>query len=243
MRYLTLLALLACGSSGGPVTPPPPPPPPPSGQLQILMLGNSLTYSNDLPGMIAELADRGGAERPSVTVIAFANFSLEDHWNYGTSTAAMDAGTYDVVILQQGPSTQPASGINLADYSGRIVDRMIKFGTRAGLYVVWPPVGGDINAGIANYTAAADAKSAALYPVAHAFRALAQSHPDIALYGPDAFHPSYAGSWLAAMTIVATIFDQDPLTHPNLFPRFIPAEWELPLQLAAKAAVEGYGRP
>jgi hypothetical protein len=132
--------------------------------------------------------------------------------------------------------------VELEEWSGKIIDRVVKFGTRAGFYVVWPPQGGDINAGINNYTSAANAKSAAIYPVAHAFRALNQSNPEILLYGSDGFHPSYAGSWLAAMIIVGTIFEQDPTTHPNLFPRFIPAAWEAPLRAAAKAAVDTYGR-
>jgi len=238
--FLLALVALACGSGAGPITPPPPPPP--TGGLQILMLGNSLTYSNDLPGLIAELAARGGAVRPTVAVIAFANFGLEDHWGNATSTAAMDAGGFDLLIMQQGPSTLFSSGANLLDYSGRIADRVVKHGTRVGMYVVWPPIGGDIDAGIRNYTEAADAKSMALYPVAHAFRAIRASHPDIAVYDTDGFHPSRAGAWLAAMVIAATIYGQDPLQYPNLTERFIPKEWEAPLRAAAKAAVDTYGR-
>lgn len=241
MRLFPLvLTLLACGGSGGPITPPPPPPPPTG--LSILMLGNSLTSTHDIPGLIAELAARGGAARPSIQSVAPANFGLQDHWGFGPSIAAMESGAHAVVILQQGPSTLPESGANLLDYSGRIADKVVKAGVRVGMYVVWPPVGGDINSGIQHYTEAANAKGMALYPVAHAFRALAASNPEVSLYEADDFHPSYAGSWLAAMIIAATIYDQDPTTYPNLFTRFIPAAWEAPLRNAAKTAVETYGR-
>lgn len=242
MRPLLLaLTLLACGS--GPSGPGTPPPPPPGTGLRIVMLGNSLTYYNDLPGMVAELADRGGADRPTVVTIAHANWALEDHWNNPASLAAIEDPAVDVVVMQQGPSTLPASGANLVDYATRIADLIVKNGTRPGMYVAWPPIGGNIDASIQYYTEAANARSMAIYPVAHAFKHVRATYPNIPIYDADEFHPTYAGSWLAAMIISATIHNQDPAGYPNLFPRFIEAAWEGPLRLAAKQAIDAYGRP
>ena len=46
--------------------------------LKILMLGNSLTYANDMPGMIAELAARAGEARPTVVVEALGGPELKN---------------------------------------------------------------------------------------------------------------------------------------------------------------------
>src|SRR5690606_15063017 len=123
-----------------------------------------------------------------------------------------------------------------------VAEQVVAHGGRAGIYVVWPPRGGDIDAGIANHMAAADAAGMAVYPVAQAFRALMNSRPDINLHAGDNFHPSVAGSWLAAMVITAVIFDQDPLGYPNIRPGTFPADWEQPIRQAARAAVSEHGR-
>jgi hypothetical protein len=242
MRTVLLaLSLLGCGTG----TPDPviPPPPPPGDGIKIVMLGNSLTYFNDMPGMIAELAVHGGEPRPTVVVEAHANYGLEQHWTDVESLAAMDDGSVDVLIMQQGPSTLPASGANLLEYATLIADRIAKFGTRPGMYVTWPPIGGDIDAGITHYTEAANARNMAIYPVGHAFRHVMQNYPDVMIRDPDEFHPNFPGSWLAAMIITAVIFDHDPMQYPNLFPRLIPAAYEAPLRTTAKLMVDTYGRP
>lgn len=236
-----IIALLACGgTTNGPSLPPPPPP---EDGLTIVMLGNSLTEAWDIPGMIADLAVRSGAPRPTVRAVTFANFSLEDHWGMEQSQAAVDEGDPDVVIMQQGPSTLPESGAHLTEWTGRWAGRIRDAGGRPGLYVVWPQVGGNIGNGIQHYTDAADAHQTALYPVAHAFRTLGTTHPDLPLYNTDGFHPSPHGAWLAAMIIAAVIYDADPTAFGDPFSREISDEHAVILRQAAKAAVETYGRP
>lgn len=246
MRRTNLLlvssALLACGSAATtPIVPPPPPPPGTS--LTIVMLGNSLTAAWDIPGMVADLAVRAGQPRPAVQAVTFANFALEDHWNQPESQAAVDAGTADVVVLQQGPSTLPESGANLTEWTGKWAERIRAKGGHPGLYVVWPPLGGNIDNGIFHYETAANAHQTAIYPVGHAFRTLMGSHPDLPLRSADEFHPSPHGAWLAAMIITAVIYDADPTTFGAPFSRDITDEQAVILRQAAKAAVDAYGRP
>lgn len=242
MRIFSLLLLLACAGSAVAPQPPPPPPPPPPDALRIVMVGNSLTYFNDLPLMVEELAFRAGATRPVVVQVANPNWGLADHLASSGSMAAINQANVDVVTMQQGPSTLPESGADLNANSGVLADKVVANGGRPGMYVVWPPKGGNIDAGIANHMAAADAAGMAVYPVAQAFRALMNSRPDINLYAGDNFHPSVAGSWLAAMIITAVIFEQDPLAYPNIRPGTFPSDWEDPIRQAAKSAVSEYGR-
>ena len=78
-------AALACGSSGG-VTGPPPGEGP-----AILFVGNSLTYFNDMPDIVAAIS-LGAEDDPPMRVgmVAFGGFSLEDHWNQGDALDAID---------------------------------------------------------------------------------------------------------------------------------------------------------
>ncbi len=235
----TLLALLACGSGAtDPITPPPPP----TTGLRIAMLGNSLTDTHELPGMIADLAVSTGAPRPTVVAVTHADFSLEDHWNLASSTAAIDGGDFDVVTMQQGPSTLPSSGANLLEWSGKWADRITALGGTPGMYVVWPPLGDNIDNGISHYVAAADAKQMSVYPVGQAFRALMTSHPEIRLREADDFHPSMQGTWLAALIITGVIYDHDPEDFPNLVPRDITDEHATILRATAKDVIRLFGR-
>jgi hypothetical protein len=238
---LLTTALIACGNAA--TNPIVPPPPPPGAGLKIVMLGNSLTDAWDIPGMIADLATRAGQPRPTVLAVTFANFSLEDHWNQPQSQAAVDAGDADVVVMQQGPSTLAASGADLLEWTGQWATRIRTNGGRPGLYVVWPPFGGEIDNGISNYVAAADAHDTAIYPVGQAFRSLMTSHPDLPLYLADGFHPSPHGAWLAAMIISAVIYDVDPTTLGEPFSVDISAVEATALRQAAKTAIDLYGRP
>ncbi|MEZ4376739.1 MAG: hypothetical protein AB7N73_04945 [Gemmatimonadales bacterium] len=241
---LTLLATtIACASGSGPGTPIVPPPPPPSPDAtSILMLGNSLTYTQDVPGMVADFATAGGAPRPVVASIAFANWSLEEHFNNDASRGAIDGGGFDVVVMQQGPSTLPSSRDHLILWSGRLRDLIVDAGSRGGLYAVWPPLGDDLEAGIMNYTDAANQNSLALYPVAQAFREARRLDPTLPLTTSDNFHPTATGAALAGMVIAATIFDQDPSGYPNPLPTVIDPDDMVTMRAAARYAVQTFGR-
>ena len=103
------LATLACSDE---------PPVAPQGQLgtRVLFIGNSLTYTNDLPDMVRVMADSAGT--PLVTgMAAGGGMSLEDHWTQGDAREMVASRRWDVVVLQQGPSALPSSGANLLEYT------------------------------------------------------------------------------------------------------------------------------
>lgn len=242
LTALLLAATLGCAAGSGPGTPIIPPPPPSPDATAILMLGNSLTYTQDVPGMVADFAAAGGAPRPVVTMIAHANWSLQEHAGNDATLGAIGSGTFDVVVMQQGPSTLPASRDHLILWSGRMRDLAVAAGARAGLYAVWPPLGDDLEAGIMNYTDAANQNGMALYPVAQAFREARRLDATIPLVGSDGFHPTATGAALAGMVIAAVIFAQDPSGYPNPLPTVIDAGDMTTLRAAARYAVQTFGR-
>lgn len=174
--------------------------------INILFAGNSLTYSNDLPALIAELG-----EMDQVTVkhkmIAPGGYSLEDHWNTGVVQKEMSAVHYDLVVGQQGPSALPESQVLLKQYAEKYSQECARVKSAWALYMVWPSEqrSFDLDNVIYSYTQAAKSTSALLFPVGLAWKMTWEEDPGFPLYGPDRFHPSVHGSLLAALTIYATL--------------------------------------
>src|ERR1043166_4311521 len=50
-------------------------------------------------------AEAGGHASVETRTVAPGGFALEDHWTMGDARAALDDGRWDVVVLQQGPSS------------------------------------------------------------------------------------------------------------------------------------------
>ena len=183
--------------------------------MRILFLGNSFTFYHDLPQMVAEILHaevkgnlRGGAYLhqhidPADELCAITRKLLtEEKWDY--------------VVLQdqsQGPITHP-------EEFGRAVDELSAMIRAAGgipvLYETWAYEEGSetlASTGISfaemqqkltdGYRLAAEANQALIAPVGQAFAAARSVTP---LYdASDHYHPSLAGSRLAAETIAAVI--------------------------------------
>ena len=78
-------------------------------ELRVLFVGNSLTYENNLPGILGALIDSSGLGPTTMARVAFPNFGLEDHWIEGTARAAIASQRWSVVAMQQGPSATEAA--------------------------------------------------------------------------------------------------------------------------------------
>src|SRR5688500_12967856 len=78
---------------------------------RVLFIGNSLTESNNLPGLVQAMADSAGL---SITVkaVTLGATNLLDHWNGAEALAEIDRG-WDVVVLQQGPTSRAVDRVEL----------------------------------------------------------------------------------------------------------------------------------
>ena len=233
MRRLVaaFLLLAACSSTAAA---------PSAGPLRVLFVGNSLTYANDLPWLLRRLGIADGITIETRDE-SQANYALEDHWNRPASRQALAQGGWDVVILQQGPSSLPASRANLIAWARNWADAVRAQGGTPALYMVWPDRSrlaffDDVSL---SYRLAADSAAARLYPAGEAWRAAWARDASLALYGPDDFHPSVMGSYLAALTIYRGLTGRTPSSLTDL--GIQPATDEL-LQAAAAEAVAGFGR-
>ena len=176
--------------------------------IRILFVGNSLTYANDLPATVCALA-RATGKRVVCESVAKPDYSLEDHWNEREARNAIARG-WDFVVLQQGPSALPESRRLLIAYTKRFDAEIRQAGARTALYMVWPSRArrADFPGVSQSYAAAAKAVKGLLIPAGDAWRAAWASDPKLPLYGPDGFHPSASGSYLAALVIYGQLFGE-----------------------------------
>ena len=181
---------------------------------RLLFIGNSLTHANDLPAMVCALA-RSAGRQAICDSVAKPDYGLEEHWHDGEARRAIARG-WDVVVLQQGPSALPESRRLLIAYTRRFDIEIKKAGARTALYMVWPSRvrRGDFPGVSQSYAAAAKDVKGLLLPAGDAWRAAWATDAGLPLYGPDGFHPSPMGTYLAALVIYEQIFASPPPAVP-----------------------------
>ncbi|MBP3893423.1 MAG: acyltransferase [Atopobiaceae bacterium] len=186
-----------------------------SAPLRILMLGNSFTYYNNMPAMLAKMT---GAEVVTHTKGgAHLSEQLDPNTKIGASTLqALDEGDWDYVVLQE-QSAQPIKS-DEPEYLQSVTelsDRVKAIGATPIIYATWPYFDGAerlTKLGISreemgerlesSFEQAASSTGALMANVEGAFDSAANLDM---LYAEDGVHPSAIGSRLAAETIAHTI--------------------------------------
>ncbi len=183
---------------------------------RILFIGNSLTYWNDLPLIVQALADSAGGASLAVMTVAFPDYNLDDHRAQGAAERAIALGGWEVVVLQQGPSSLPENRAQLRASVGLLNGDIRAVSAMPALYSVWPQNArrGDFDAAMESYRLAAQDVNGLLFPVAAAWLAAWARDPALALYSPDGLHPSVAGSYLAALVMYGVLYDRSPVGLP-----------------------------
>jgi hypothetical protein len=176
---------------------------------RILFIGNSLTFVTDIPGRLANLCKMMG-KTVTVDSVTGPGFSLEDHWLDGRAMEAIRKG-WDIVVLQQGTSTQDDARAQLIDYTKRFSGPIRAAGARPALYEVWPTSDRPKEFGLVidSYRAAAKTVDGIVLPVGEAWLRVLSKDKRAKLYS-DAIHPSSLGSDLAVLTIYLSLFPAGP---------------------------------
>jgi hypothetical protein len=187
---------------------------PPSG-LHVLFIGNSLTYVNDLPLTVSNLAALSG-DTVRTAQVAFPDYALEDHVAQGDAVRAISLGGWQYVVLQQGPSSLESSRQNLITWT-KYFDRIIRpSGARTALYMVWPSINNfsTFSRGIDSYQLAAQAVNGLLLPGGAAWLTALAKDSTLQLYARDGFHPSGLGTYLVALVIYERLTGRDARDLP-----------------------------
>jgi hypothetical protein len=185
---------------------------------RVLFIGNSLTYENNLPAMIeAVVAQAGLKGRITCRAIAVPNFGLEEHWKDGRAQRAIREGDWTLVVLQQGPSSLPESEAILREYTKKFAFEARARGMKVALYSVWPSLSrfGSFDAVTASYAHAARDVGGMLVPAGEGWRAAWRRDQSLTVYGPDGFHPSPIGTYIAALVFFEQLTGRSPIGLPN----------------------------
>lgn len=183
----------------------------------MLFIGNSFTYWNDLPRTIADLA-KSLDETPMVyREAAQPDYTLQDHWFSGVrEVIARDE--WDLVVMQQGPSSLPKSRENLRHWTAKF-DSLIKAaGARSALFQVWPASRyyKSFTAVRESYRAAALDVDGMFIPAGEAWRTAWYALPKLDLYGPDGLHPSRLGTYVVALVHFELIYNRPATDLPDV---------------------------
>lgn len=184
--------------------------------VTILFIGNSHTYTHNVPALVERLALLDGTVVETAT-IAYGNYSLEDHWRDGIADDIHQLRP-DFVVMQQGPSSLPASRTHLVQWSKQLAEAVREADGQPALYMVWPDVTRHFAfpAVEASYADAAQSVNGRLLPAGTTWLRAWEQDPDLALYAGDGEHASYLGALAAAHTIYAGLLDVDPATIRSL---------------------------
>src|ERR1041384_8303233 len=104
--------------------------------MKILFIGKSFTTRNNLPGLLAQLAESRG-KKVEHRLIWAGGASLRMHWNKGEAQKAIEQTRYDYVVLQE-QSTLPLKNPLRMHENIRLFDQAIKAaGAKTALYLTW----------------------------------------------------------------------------------------------------------
>jgi hypothetical protein len=200
LRVLVFVALFGWPARGGDAA---------HKKLHVLFIGNSLTYVNDLPAMIASMAAAKGDEL-TIDRNLVGGATLEKHWQEGKALAKIKAEHWDYVVLQD-LSTEAYTNREAMFKNGRLFDAEIrKAGARTMLYMTWALETAPEKFPVIEeaYTSLGKELTATVVPVGAAWHKLTavEGKPAIQLYKPDHKHPAPAGTYLAACVFYRALF-------------------------------------
>ena len=195
--------------------------------LNVLFIGDSYTYVNDLPGMLSQIAATAGIPPTIATSqVVQGGATLQDQWNNGTAQMQIAQGRWTHVVLQD-QSQEPlfyGDYANFYSYGEKFGNLIVDAGARPSLFVTWARAPGTPDyapSSLDGYyfspgemqdeLTSAYAKlgqqwgDGLLACVGEAFRRTYQQYPDIVLQQNDFSHPTVAGTYLAACTFYVAL--------------------------------------
>lgn len=200
---------------------------------EVLFIGNSYTFANNLPSLVEQIAlSLGDTLIHDSSTPGGATFNL--HTTNSQTITKINQQVWDYIILQ-GQSQEPAlspnyvntnvfpavqSLINIIAQSSTCIEPMffMTWGRKNGDAMncaAYPPVCtylGMQERLRTRYLQFAFMHNASCAPVGMSWKASIATNPNLDLYSADESHPSIYGSYLSACTFYASIFKKSPIS-------------------------------
>ncbi len=196
--------------------------------LKVLFIGNSFTARNNVPELIAEMAEARGHQLQHFMIQA-GGASLRMHWNKGDAQEEIQRVKFDFVVLQE-QSTLPIKNPQRTHENIKLFDEEIKkSGAKTALYLTWARQNApETQQTITNtYTSVGAEIGATIIPVGIAWEDFLAQHKQPVLHDKDMSHPSIAGSYLAACVFFGVFFNESPAGISSETKGLSPAHAEL----------------
>ncbi len=180
--------------------------------MRILFVGNSFTARNGLPALVARLAKERGILIEHKLIQA-GGASLRQHLNSGAVAAALEAGAYDTVVLQEQSTLPGKNAKRMHENVREMHDLIAQSGAKTALYMTWSRLNQpDGQAAItAAYASCAAEVGATLVPVGMVWERFLREHDQPRLHDDDNSHPALAGTYLAACVFLIALLQEDPV--------------------------------
>lgn len=199
----------------------------------ILFLGNSYTYENNLPQLVRNCYQSTGDDAV-VNMSASGGCTFQQHLTF--SLGFIYAGNYDIVVLQE-QSQLPAFPSDQFmqesyPYAQQLCELIRQYNPNAKIYfyMTWGRKNGDAQncqnypplctyEGMdsllyARYMMMAQDNEACVSPVGAVWHYIRDHYPDLDLYQADESHPSYFGSYVAACCFYTSFTGHNPMDIP-----------------------------
>jgi len=195
--------------------------------MEILFIGNSYTYYNDLEVIFEKLCRENGldvnAQRVTCPGRRLHEFTLKEDETTLKLEALIKEKKFDTVFIQE-QSLLPAKDFDKFMFGVNYVTDLISvWGAKLIFYATWARKEGSPDYEALGWTPeemtdllqsayekAALKFDAPVSPVGVNFLKVSKADPSVNLYDDDMTHPSYLGSCLAAMTHFYTLFGYLP---------------------------------
>lgn len=183
-------------------------------ELNVLFIGNSYTYTNNLPQIVSIISDSTQTKLVTRKSVAGGAY-LWEHWfgNRGLKTRELiQEGNFDIVVLQDNSMSAINTPDSLLKYIELFAELIKKRNAKTYLYNTWarmkvPQYQENIDS---IYTKAANENNAIRVPVGAAWQLAMDIRPSVELYSSDGSHPTNLGTLLSAFVFAGTITGEVP---------------------------------
>ncbi len=178
--------------------------------LRVLFVGNSITYTNNLPAMTEQVAASLKAKpRLRAGFAGRGGATLRDLWNDGNVRSAIARGKYAYVVLQPQSTEVIRTPDETAAYARLFHEEIRRSGAKTMIFETWAPREFDVpqEKYTREYEAIARDLHAPLAPVGDAWEHLQRN--GVALF-QDGVHPNPAGTYLAACVFYSVLYAHSP---------------------------------